>query len=56
MLRTGNITRQGIRTLLSDTMDDLQTEKNEELNNLAGTDIMVLIIIMFGNSYLSSKN
>ena len=46
MLRIRNITVQGVRTLFSVATDDLHMEKlNEGINNLAGTDIMLFIII-----------
>lgn len=47
MLRMGNITIQGVRTLCSETMDDLKMEKIiEEITDLAVIDIMLVIIII----------
>lgn len=46
MLAIRNITMQGVSTLLSATMDNLQMEKtiSEGINNLVDIDILSIII------------
>ena len=54
MLRIRNITIQKVRTLFSAATDDLQMEKlNEVINSLAGTDVILILIISLVNHMLS---
>lgn len=54
MLRIRNITIQEVRNLFSAATDDLQMEKlNEVINNLAGTDVTLILIISLVNHMLS---
>lgn len=55
MLRAENIKIQGFRTLYSATLDGLKMEEsNEVINDLAGIDIMPIVItISLANKVLS---
>lgn len=45
MLRIGNITMQGVRTLFSGIMNGLKMKNiNEGINHLAGIDIIAILI------------
>lgn len=57
MLKIGNTTTQGISTLFIATIDPMQIEKINEINNLAGIDINVSHnYYRFDNSYFVLKS